>query len=124
MSELNAPAFSKVGQLLDQVEGLELVTLDRKDECCGFGGTFCVAEEALSVRMGQDRVQDHVKNGTQVLTAGDMSCLMHMEGIIRREKLPIKGDAPGRDTEQFEGQGAATRNSVGTANIQPEQTKR
>ncbi len=90
MSELNAPPFSKVERLLDQIEGLELVDLDRKDECCGFGGTFCVAEEALSVRMGQDRLKDHVKNGTQVLTAGDMSCLMHMEGIIRREKLPIK----------------------------------
>ncbi len=90
MSELNAPPFSKVEQLLNQVKGLQLVTLDRKDECCGFGGTFCVSEEALSVRMGQDRVHDHVKNGTQVLTAGDMSCLMHMEGIIRREKLPIK----------------------------------
>ena len=90
MSELNAPPFSKVERLLKQVEGLELVNLDRKDECCGFGGTFCVAEEALSVRMGQDRLADHVKNGTQVLTAGDMSCLMHMEGIIRREKLPIR----------------------------------
>jgi L-lactate dehydrogenase complex protein LldE len=90
MSELNAPAFSKIEQLLHQVEGIELVNLDRKDECCGFGGTFCVAEEALSARMGQDRVLDHVKNGTQVLTAADMSCLMHLEGIIRRQKLPIR----------------------------------
>ncbi|TDB61425.1 (Fe-S)-binding protein [Arundinibacter roseus] len=90
MSELNAPHFSKAEQLLSQVEGLELVTLQRRDECCGFGGTFCVSEEALSVRMGQDRVMDHVHSGTQVLTAGDMSCLMHLEGIIRREKLPIR----------------------------------
>lgn len=90
MSELNAAPFSKVEQLLRQVEGIELVTLDRPDECCGFGGTFCVAEEALSARMGQDRVLDHVKNGTQVLTASDMSCLMHLEGIIRRQKLPIR----------------------------------
>jgi len=90
MSELNAPPFSKVERLLDQVEGLELVNLDRKDECCGFGGTFCVAEEALSVRMGQDRLEDHLKNGTEVLTAADMSCLMHLEGIIRREKMPIR----------------------------------
>lgn len=90
MSELNAPPFSKVERLLNQVEGLELVNLDRKDECCGFGGTFCVAEEALSVRMGQDRLADHLKNGTEVLTAADMSCLMHMEGIVRREKMPMR----------------------------------
>jgi L-lactate dehydrogenase complex protein LldE len=72
------------------VQGLELVQLTRKDECCGFGGTFCVAEEAVSVRMGIDRVDDHVKNGTEVLTGGDMSCLMHLEGVIRRRQLPIK----------------------------------
>ncbi len=89
MSELNAPFFSKPEQLLKNLKGLELITLDRKDECCGFGGTFCVAEEAVSVRMGQDRLADHLKNGTQILTGGDTSCLMHMEGIIRREKHDI-----------------------------------
>ena len=90
MSELNAPFFSKPEQLLKNLKGLDLVILDRKDECCGFGGTFCVAEEAVSVRMGQDRLADHLKNGTEVLTGGDTSCLMHMEGIIRREKHPLK----------------------------------
>ncbi len=90
MSELNAPAFSKPEKLLKMVEGLDLVALERRDECCGFGGTFCVTEEAVSVRMGLDRVHDHVKSGTEVLTGGDTSCLMHLEGIIRREKLPLK----------------------------------
>jgi L-lactate dehydrogenase complex protein LldE len=90
MSELVAPPFSKPEKLLSMVRGLAFVKLDRTDECCGFGGTFCVAEEAVSVRMGIDRVDDHVKNGTEVLTGGDMSCLMHLEGIIRRRQLPIK----------------------------------
>jgi L-lactate dehydrogenase complex protein LldE len=90
MSELVASPFSKPEKLLNMVQGLELVQLTRKDECCGFGGTFCVAEEAVSVRMGIDRVDDHVKNGTEVLTGGDMSCLMHLEGVIRRRQLPIK----------------------------------
>ena len=90
MSELNAPFFSKPEQLLKNLKGLDLVNLDRKDECCGFGGTFCVAEEAVSVRMGQDRLSDHLKNGTEILTGGDTSCLMHMEGILRREKHAMK----------------------------------
>src|SRR5690606_35065784 len=46
MSELNAPAFSKPEHLLRMVDGLELVALNRPDECCGFGGTFSVMEEA------------------------------------------------------------------------------
>ena len=90
MSELNAAPFSKPEQLLRGVEGLEFVTLDRKDECCGFGGTFCVVEEAVSVKMGKDRVFDHIKNGAEYITAGDMSCLMHLEGILKRQKSAIR----------------------------------
>ena len=90
MSELNAAPFSKPEQLLRGVEGLEFVTLDRKDECCGFGGTFCVVEEAVSVKMGKDRVFDHTKNGAEYITAGDMSCLMHLEGILKRQKSAIR----------------------------------
>jgi L-lactate dehydrogenase complex protein LldE len=68
MSELNAPPYSKPQYLLNMVHGLEQVTLDRPDECCGFGGTFCVAEEAVSVKMGKDRVTDHTKNGAEYIT--------------------------------------------------------
>lgn len=90
MSELNAPDFSKPLRLLNMVEGLELVQTDRADECCGFGGTFCVAEEAVSVKMGKDRVADHEKNGAEYITSSDLSCLMHLEGIINRNKRPVK----------------------------------
>jgi L-lactate dehydrogenase complex protein LldE len=76
--------------LLRSINDIKITPLDRNDECCGFGGTFCVAEEAVSARMGIDRVKDHVINGTEILTGGDMSCLMHLEGIIRREQLPVK----------------------------------
>lgn len=90
MSELVAPYFSKPQALLSQVEGLELVELSRSDECCGFGGTFCVVEEAVSVKMGKDRVKDHLDHGAEYITGADMSCLMHMEGILKREKSKVK----------------------------------
>jgi len=80
---------NKAETLLQKVDGLTLVSLQRRDECCGFGGTFAVAEEAVSCMMGNDRIADHEQAGTQVLTAGDMSCLMHLEGLIRRQKKPI-----------------------------------
>jgi L-lactate dehydrogenase complex protein LldE len=89
-SEITPVRDGQLRRLLGSLEGIELTELDRNDECCGFGGTFCVSEAAISARMGQDRVQDHLRNGTAVLTGGDMSCLMHLEGIARREKLPIK----------------------------------
>lgn len=90
MSEVVSPQFSKPLQLLNMVEGLEMVTLDRLDECCGFGGTFSVAEEAVSVKMGKDRVTDHTKNGAEYITSSDLSCLMHIEGILHRKKSPVK----------------------------------
>jgi aspartyl-tRNA synthetase len=70
--------------------GLELIDLARRDECCGFGGTFCVSEEAVSVKMGVDRVADHVEHHAEYITGSDMSCLMHMEGILRRQNSNVK----------------------------------
>jgi len=90
MSELVASPFSKPQQLLKMVEGLELINLKRTDECCGFGGTFCVFEEAVSVKMGKDRITDHVNNGAEYITGNDVSCLMHLEGILRRQNSPVK----------------------------------
>ncbi len=90
MTELVAKPYSKPLQLLQMVQGLELVTLDRVDECCGFGGTFCVAEEAVSVKMGVDRVADHLRHQAQYITGVDMSCLMHMEGILKRQHKTVK----------------------------------
>lgn len=79
-----------MANLLASIDGISFSKLQRIDECCGFGGTFAVAEEAVSCMMGEDRVNDHLAAGTKVLTAGDMSCLMHLEGIIRRRKHDIK----------------------------------
>lgn len=90
MSELVAPAYSKSENLLKMVKGLELIPLNRKDECCGFGGTFCVSEEAVSVKMGKDRVTDHLLHGADYITGSDMSCLMHLEGILKRQKSAVK----------------------------------
>jgi L-lactate dehydrogenase complex protein LldE len=89
-SESMTPRQSLLQQLLGGFTGISFSQLQRRDECCGFGGTFAVAEEAVSAMMGEDRINDHLQAGTEVLTAGDMSCLMHLDGIIRRRKLPIK----------------------------------
>jgi L-lactate dehydrogenase complex protein LldE len=89
-SEIVGPAYGKARQLLELIDGIELVELERADECCGFGGTFAVNEAAVSAMMGQDRVRDHERAGAEVLTANDMSCLMHLDGLIRREGKPIR----------------------------------
>ncbi|MBC7889469.1 MAG: (Fe-S)-binding protein [Ferruginibacter sp.] len=90
MSELVAPAFSKPERLLAMVKGLMLTKPKRVDECCGFGGTFCVFEEAVSVKMGKDRIAEHEANEVEYITGVDVSCLMHMEGILKRNGSKVK----------------------------------
>jgi L-lactate dehydrogenase complex protein LldE len=81
--------FNKPRRLLEGLRGIEFSQLQRPDECCGFGGTFAVSEEAVSCLMGLDRLADHAQAGTQVLTAADMSCLMHLQGLLRRARQPM-----------------------------------
>ena len=89
-SELAGKSYSKPVQLLASLKEIHLVDLDRKDECCGFGGTFSVFEEAVSVEMGKNRITDHLSHDAEIITGTDMSCLMHLEGLIKRNRQSLK----------------------------------
>lgn len=89
-TELVSEEYSKWKQLLAMVKDLEIIDLTFPDECCGFGGTFAIQEPAVSVKMGRDRIRDHIDNGAEFIVSGDMSCLMHLQGLIEREKYPVK----------------------------------
>jgi L-lactate dehydrogenase complex protein LldE len=89
-SERLIAPFNKIRDVLQNIEGLQLVPLKRDDECCGFGGTFAVAEEAVSCAMGRDRIADHEAAGAEVITGADMSCLMHLEGLLRRDAKGLR----------------------------------
>ena len=89
-SELNIPYYNKLRDLLDMVEGIEVFEPSHIDECCGFGGMFAVEEQAVSVCMGRDKVKDHMATGAEYIVGADSSCLMHMQGVIKREHLPIQ----------------------------------
>jgi L-lactate dehydrogenase complex protein LldE len=77
-------------QLLAPLRGIQLVDLQRPDECCGFGGTFAVTEEAISSMMGRDRLADHAQAGAEIIAGYDMSCLMHLDGIARKQGRPVR----------------------------------
>jgi L-lactate dehydrogenase complex protein LldE len=89
-TERRIAPFSKVASLLSGLAGIELVELARPDECCGFGGTFAITEEAISCSMGKDRIADHERGGAEIMTSVDMSCLMHLDGLIRRGGRPLR----------------------------------
>ncbi len=84
-SELVEERCDPVAGLLATIEGLELVELERVDECCGFGGVFAVEERGVSALMGRDRIRDHAGAGAEVIASVDMSCLLHLDGLIGRD---------------------------------------
>ena len=77
-------------RLLASVEGLTLNELPGAEECCGFGGTFCVKYPDVSVKIVSDKTADIAGTFADTLLAGDLGCLMNMAGRLRREGRPIK----------------------------------
>ncbi|MGH9407076.1 MAG: (Fe-S)-binding protein [Terriglobia bacterium] len=76
--------------LLRAVEGLDLLEIADYRLCCGFGGTFSVKFPEVSVAMGQDKLRAASEAGAEFLVANDSGCLMHLAGLIHRQKYPLR----------------------------------
>jgi len=81
---------SEPRKLLEKVKGLKLIELMENETCCGFGGTFAVKFEGISVAMGEQKVQNIVNTNADYLISTDLSCLMHIGGVMEKKSLPIK----------------------------------
>ncbi len=77
-------------RLLRAVKGLRLADLPAAEECCGFGGTFALKNAETSVAMGADKVRHARETGAEVLVASDNSCLLHMGGILSRQRSGMR----------------------------------
>jgi L-lactate dehydrogenase complex protein LldE len=77
-------------RLLESVRGLTLVDLPGAEECCGFGGTFAVKNADTSVAMGADKARHVRDTRAEVLVAGDNSCLMHIGGMLSRQRAGVR----------------------------------
>jgi len=77
-------------RLLTNITGGQLKEMDGTEDCCGFGGTFCVKYPAISTRMVNNKVDRICKSGADTLVAADLGCLLHISGRIKRLGLPIK----------------------------------
>ena len=89
-SEQHVEKFNKIKDLLQLVDGIDVVEPERPDECCGFGGMFSVEETAVSAQMGRDKVERHIQTGAEYVTGPDCSCLMHMAGVAKKQGLKIQ----------------------------------
>ena len=77
-------------KLLQNVKGLEIVEMEDVETCCGFGGTFAVKFEPISIAMGEQKVEHALATGAQYLISTDLSCLMHLQGYIDNKGYDLK----------------------------------
>lgn len=75
--------------LLSGVEGLELCELDGAQECCGFGGLFCVAYPEVSAHIVDQKIDAILQSGAECVIGGDLGCLLHIEGRLRRRDVAL-----------------------------------
>src|SRR6476660_3139629 len=76
--------------LLEKVKGLELVEMNDVETCCGFGGTFAVKFEPISIGMADQKALNALATGSQYIVSTDHSCLMHLDGHIRHKGMNIR----------------------------------
>jgi L-lactate dehydrogenase complex protein LldE len=76
--------------LLAHVAGLELVEMNDVETCCGFGGTFSIKYEPISIAMADQKVTNALQTGAQAIISTDLSCLMHLDGYIQKKNLPLQ----------------------------------
>jgi L-lactate dehydrogenase complex protein LldE len=72
-------------RLLTSVEGLSISELGDREVCCGFGGLFSIKYPEISERMADDKITDATESGADMLIGGDLGCLLHLEGRMRRK---------------------------------------
>ena len=77
-------------KLLENVKGLELVEMNDVETCCGFGGTFAVKFEPISIGMADQKALNAVATGGKYIVSTDHSCLMHLDGYIRHKGMNIQ----------------------------------
>jgi L-lactate dehydrogenase complex protein LldE len=82
--------FTEPERLLGRVRGLEVVPLERRDECCGFGGSFSVRYPGISGAMVQDKVALIEQTGADAVVATDAGCLMNIAGCLRRHGSRVR----------------------------------
>lgn len=76
--------------LLNHVRDLEFVPLPQADVCCGFGGTFSVKFEPISIAMAEQKIENALSTGAEYIVSTDASCLMHLQGYIDKHQIPLK----------------------------------
>ena len=77
-------------RLLENVRGMTTVDLPAAEQCCGFGGTFCVKNPDMSSTMAADKARHIRETGAEYVVGWDNSCLLNIGGVLSRQNAGVK----------------------------------
>jgi len=77
-------------KLIRKISGAEFVEMYDSDKCCGFGGAFSVKYPEISTAILEDKVKNIIDSKAEVVTGCDMGCLMNIQGLLSRKRVPVK----------------------------------
>ncbi|BCZ17950.1 (S)-2-hydroxy-acid oxidase [Helicobacter sp. NHP19-003] len=77
-------------KIISQLSNVELVPLQREEECCGFGGTFAVKEPEISNAMVQEKIHDIESRQVEYVLSADAGCLLNISGAMAKVRSKTK----------------------------------
>ncbi len=75
----------EVVDVIEQIDGLDYVPLEKSEQCCGFGGTFAMKYPQISGSMVADKVQCIEKTKAPYVISNDAGCTMNISGSCQRQ---------------------------------------
>ena len=85
-----AKCIDSAKNLIKSLSNVELIELEREEECCGFGGTFSVKEPEISNAMVTQKVQDIASRGVEYILSADAGCLLNISGAMKKQGVGVK----------------------------------
>ena len=86
----SAKCIDSAKNLIKSLNNVELIELEREEECCGFGGTFSVKEPEISNAMVTQKVQDIASRGVEYILSADSGCLLNISGTMKKQGVNVK----------------------------------
>lgn len=84
-----AQCIPSAKNLLRSLKNVELIELEREEECCGFGGTFSVKEPEISGAMVKEKIADIQSRNIDCLVSADAGCLMNISDAMKKMGVQI-----------------------------------
>ena len=69
---------------------MELIELEREEECCGFGGTFSIKEPEVSNAMVSQKIEDILSRNVEYVISADAGCLLNISGAMKKQNIALK----------------------------------